>query len=202
MTKALAFTTFVSCCVTAFCLGMLTYTLEMGKLPFKIPMKIPSPEKQEKKEEESSVRKGEIYAEQLYEQLNAERQKVIGKTTELEERERHVNEISNNVKELQNKLAASQKETENLMIKIDKAEKENIRRVVQIVEGLETKAAGKMLIQMMATEPRMVPRIFYYMKKDKASEILSNIIDTMDKKKLEEAVKVAMEMQRIEETGK
>ena len=202
MTKALAFATFVSCCVTAFCLGTLAYTYAMGKLPFHVEMKPPPPEKEVKQEEGSSVRKGEIYAEQLYEQLEAERQKVIAKSTELGERERHVNEISTNVKELQNKLEEAQKKVENLMVKIDKVEKENIRRVVQIVEGLETKAAGKMLIQMMSTDPRMVPRIFYYMKKDKASEILSNIIDTMDKKKLEEAVKVAMEMQRIEETVK
>ena len=127
---------------------------------------------------------------------------MADKSVELEERKRHVDQLAENTRNLQNQLEALQKKVEGLMIKIDKQEKENINRIVKIVEGLDPKGAGKMLTQMMSTEPKMVPRVFYYMKKDRASEALASIINSADKKKLEEAVKLAMEMQRIEETGK
>ncbi len=203
MAKLLAFALFISCCGTAFCLGALAYTLQMGKLPFNIQMNPPPPEQpKEAKEEVSSVRKGEIFAEELYAQLKAEREKVVAKNAELEQRERHINELSDNAKKLQEMVNATEQKVKDLMIKIDKTEKENIMRMVKIIEGLEPKSSGKMLTQMLSSEPKMVPRIFYYMKKDKASEVLGSIIDTSDKKKLEEAVKLAMDIQRIEETGK
>ena len=34
--KAMAFLVFISCCVSAFCLGLMTYTMVTGELPFNL----------------------------------------------------------------------------------------------------------------------------------------------------------------------
>ncbi len=203
MEKILAFLFFISSLSTAFCLAILGYTFTTGKLPFDIqPMNKAGEQyviKTEVEKQPPKFRDDEKFVVKLYDELKKERENISSQTEELEVKKRVIEEIAINARKLQNTLERTEGKINNLMDQIDSQEVKNITMLSKLVSDLDVPAAGKMLMEMLRTNPKIVPRIMYFMKPKQAALILSGIVSGNDKQRLVEAVKVATEMQKLTE---
>jgi len=203
--KGMAFLVFVSCCVSAFCLGILSYTLTTGELPFDLKSVMDSQmekvneigvteeDKLKKLEDEkmSQLRSGESFAVSLYNDLESERNKLKEMEEELKDRENRVEALEKNVKHLQGLVDKSENKISKLLSNLDAEEIENLKTLANLVGEVEIKSGAKMLFDM---DQKIATRVLYYMKTAKAALVLSEMISDKDPKKSLSAVQLAESM--------
>lgn len=194
MTKLLAFMIFTSSCVSAYCLGLLAYTLATGDLPFGMVAMTAVPDEVKKKKNGPRIRQFERYAEELFDSLVEERRQMAEERGKLEERRRVVEELAKNAKQLQAEVKESASKLNALVSSIDEQEMANSKRLAKLVGDMEGKAGSEFVYAM---EEKMAGRVLYLMDQKKAAQLLSALLKQGASEKREWAAKMAKEMQRL-----
>ncbi len=201
--KLLAFLTFASSSVSAFCLGIMAFTLTTGELPFGIaplmvfdeaPVEVP--EVKPAPPDHQPPVDAEKHAVHLFNQLQSARNDLASEERRIEDRRRYIETMSDNVGNMQAKLDESEARIRTLLDIIEQKEVENVRQLTKVVSGMEVTAGAEML---MAFEDPLPSRVLYYMKPEKKTAMLTTMMRTDDVDMKKRAVRIAEGMQRISE---
>jgi hypothetical protein len=193
--RMLALLVFVSCGISAFCLGAMSYMYVTGDLPFEITPLFyvsPTPEKgdktTEKKDETkkdesgrgSQMRLNEKYLLNYFDDLKQEKEKISVKQEKLAVKEKVAQEINTQAIKMQDQVAQFEKKIKDLLEEVKQKEAENITQMATLIAALDTQAATRLLTDM---DEQLASRIFYFMTKTKkkiAAQILSLMLKSAD----------------------
>ena len=204
MARTLALALFVSCGVSAFCLGTLSFTLTTGDLPFGLtPLirehrakttsgkeRLTSPK--DKEGPGSEGRAAEQYLSTFYEDLNREKEKIAEERKKLSEEEKVAKETLMQAQKMQAEINNSESRVKNLLKTIDEKEMKNMLSLTALISGLETAQAGKMLMEL---DDETASRILWLMNKKTASLVLTELIRNSTEKDMERIKKFSKIMQ-------
>ena len=148
LVKLTSFAMFLSCAASAFCLGMLAFTLTTGDLPFGlVPMMRPgrgNPEAErilKKRRDAERDRTGESFAMRLYDELEKQREELALEREQLAEDRRMAETVKTSLDEMMVQFRKALDEVKDLMDEVDAEEKANVKRIVQMLEGADVLAS-------------------------------------------------------------
>lgn len=205
MAKAMAFIVLLSAVVSAACLSMLCYTYVTGDLPFNmVPLIQPQlnrtfgrqPEKNAARLDTSKERISEEFLYSYYRELSGEREKIASEQEKLAEKQRNVNEILTQAKMMQDKILASEKRVKSILDFIDDKQQENLRKTAKMLSGMDTAAAGKLLLEW---EDKKAAQILYFVPDKQVSKIVNEIMQGNKKDDIAKIDKIVTLMESISE---
>jgi|GEM_PF-2136427 len=208
MNKGLAFLVFLSSAIAAFCLSLLCYTLVTGDLPFHLtPLTGPAMKKVYAKAADpaktasatsdlSKERLDEEYLGSYYKDLVGEREKLAREREKLAEKDRNLNEIMNQARLMQEKIAGSEKKLRQLLDFVDSKQQENLRRTAKMLSGMDTASAAKMLTEW---DEKKAAEVMYFVNEKMASKIIGAMLESKDKATLQKAQRLVQLMEKVSE---
>jgi len=207
MNKGLAFLVFLSAAIAAFCLSMVCYMLVTGDLPFhltplngpamkKAYSKEPLPDKRTPAVALAKERVGEEYIMAYYKELLAEREKLTREREKLAEKERSLNEIMQQAKLMQTRIGDSEKKLRELLDFIDSKQQDNLRRTAKMISGMDSAAAGKMIMEW---DEKKAAQVLYFTNDKVSGKIIGALMDSKSKQNIQKAEKIVQLMEKVSE---
>lgn len=204
MVRLLALLVFLSCSLSAFCLGMLAFTFVTGDLPMGIqpiirdkPLNKKIPERKELKAGPGSeARLEEKFLSGFYDELVKEKEKLAEERKNLTTRKKVVDEIKDEALKMQNEIGKSETRVKNLLDVIDKKEVENVKKITSLMSGMDLAQSSKMLMEM---DESMAARVLYFMNQKMASQLISQVMQTATEEQTKRLKKVTDRIQILTE---
>lgn len=212
MVRLLAMLIFISSSVAALSLGMMAYTMATGDLPLGItPILGAKPKsnntgKNLRKDEpiakstnQNTMRVDEKALMSLYEDVMREKEKLAEEKKKLAVKEKIVQEIRDEAVKMQQEIAKTEIKLNATLQRIDRTEIENIRKITNLMSGMEPAQATKMLMEM---EDAKISRILYYMNQKVASKIIDQVLQTSNDEQVKRMKKITDKLQTLSEDTK
>jgi len=204
MVRLLALLVFLSCSLSAFCLGMLAFTFVTGDLPMGIqpiirdkPLKKKIPERKELKAGPGAeARLEEKFLSGFYDELVKEKEKLAEERKNLTTRKKVVDEIKDEALKMQNEIGKSEIRVKSLLDVIDKKEVENVKKITSLMSGMDLAQSSKMLMEM---DEAMAARVLYFMNQKMASQLISQVMQTATEEQAKRIKKVTDRIQILTE---
>ena len=202
MAKGLALLVLLSSVVSAACLGLLSFTLVTGKLPFKMqPMvkpKVPVVTETAPAAvaplDLSKERIAESYLLNFYQEMKKEQERITAEKEKLAEKQRNVDEIMKQAQLMQEKIAATEKNIRLLLDFIGDKQKENLVKTAKILSGMDTAAAGKLVLQW---DEKKAAQIMYFVSDKDKAKIISDLVQSKNKADIGKINNIVQLMQKI-----
>lgn len=204
MNKGLAFAFFISCCVTAFSLAILTYTFYTGDLPYGMQPLMKPPEKPVKKPSKqlfgvpdgSKNRILENDVKLLYAQLTREREKLAREREKLAHKRKLLDENEKQAEKFQGEIKGMETKLEALLDNIDKQELANLTNLSGIISGMDVAEGSKLLMQF---DDKMACRLLKAMNRKSVSKIIQQIMKSNDPEQVRRIKKITDDMYKLTE---
>jgi len=202
MARTMALVVFISCSVSAFAIGALTFTLITGELPFgMVPhFKMPPAKKKDvvKSAQESgpgtTARIDEEFLSAFYDELRAEREKIAEERKKLAATQKVAEEIKKEAFKMQEQMQQVQNKVNSLLVFMDQKEIDNVKKMSGIIAGLDSATGAKMLMEY---DDNMAARVLYFMNQKKSSEIIAQVMQ--DPKQMLRMSQITKKMQVLSE---
>jgi flagellar motility protein MotE (MotC chaperone) len=198
LTRFAGFLMFLSSAVTAAALSLLCYTFATGELPFGIQPILAPPAQLEsalvEADTETEERVGESYAMGLYDELKAERDRLSRERGAIEEQKRLVEQLMEAERKLKSELIETEERVRELLVRTDATEVANVKRMAEMMEGADRRAAADMLLEL---DDALAARVLYSMKPRTSGEVIAELVRGGDKTRSDRATQVLEVFHRL-----
>ena len=195
-TKLMGVLLLISSMVSAFCLYNMAVVFATGKLPYGLKPLIPEEDKNKKESEAEKVVKettkellkkkledpGEGYmnrinekmVRELYKRLRKMEEKISEEREKVAEEQKSATETQKQAEKMQTELETYRDKIKSLLTAMNEKEIANIRKITQLIEGLEMEAAIKLF---KTYNKDKAARILYYMNPKFSKQMIQTMLD-------------------------
>ncbi|MDD3117809.1 MAG: hypothetical protein PHQ27_01400 [Victivallales bacterium] len=200
MAKGLAFLVLLSSILSGACLGMLSYTMATGKLPFHLQPMVKTKTAAKDKSaappplDLSKERIAENYLLDFYREIKSEQEKLAVAREKLAEKQRNVDEIMKQARLMQQKIVGKEKNVRLLLDFIAEKQQDNLRRTAKVLAGMDTAAAAKLVLQWDEAE---AAKVMYFVPDKDKSKLISELMQSKKPADITKVNDIIQLMQKI-----